>query len=351
MFRLEALQARHGDCLILRWNDGVDRLALIDGGPDQTYSGVLSDRLRDIASERVGESLPIDLLMVSHIDDDHIHGVLDLVDDIDSGDSPVEVRRIWHNSLEHLLDQSFGPNVAGVGAALEHCFPKMADAQAQAVLASVPQGQALHGFAKRRGLLDTMNRPYAPLVALAEPPQEPQMLLGLKLEVVCPELAEVERLRAAWKRHQKEDVAASYGDRSPYNLSSIVVLIEFEGRRMLLTGDGRGDLILAGLAKRRLLVDGRFHADLLKIPHHGSRNNLTPAFFEAVTADVYVVSGDHVRFQNPDETAMRWLKDARGDAAYEVLCTYDLPHMRRIFGDRLRFPAAGTNYVHVELSG
>ena len=57
-------------------------------------------------------------------------------------------------------------------------------------------------------------------------------------------------------------------------------------KRILLTGDARGDKILAGLEFVGVLKkDGRIHVEVLKVPHHGSANNLDVAFFERITAD------------------------------------------------------------------
>ena len=90
MFTLEALPAKHGDCLILHYGpDGDPSLILIDGGPDTVYRQVLLPRLSQIKEERsISGPLPISLAMVSHIDDDHINGLLDLtdalVDDLDN---------------------------------------------------------------------------------------------------------------------------------------------------------------------------------------------------------------------------------------------------------------------------
>jgi hypothetical protein len=80
------------------------------------------------------------------------------------------------------------------------------------------------------------------------------------------------------------------------------------------------------------------HFDLLKLPHHGSNNNVEEDFFRRITASTYVVSGDGVRFPNPNENAMRWLAKARDNVEYTIYCTYDLPYMRNIFGNKLRVP-------------
>ena len=55
------------------------------------------------------------------------------------------------------------------------------------------------------------------------------------------------------------------------------------------------------------------HVDLLKVPHHGSSNNLDDEFFERITADHYVFSGDG-EHGNPERESLEMLLDARGDA-------------------------------------
>ena len=43
MFMIEAVKAKHGDCLLLHW--GAGKLALIDGGPDTVYENFRKPRL------------------------------------------------------------------------------------------------------------------------------------------------------------------------------------------------------------------------------------------------------------------------------------------------------------------
>lgn len=350
MFVLEAVKAKHGDCLLLHWGAAhAPRLALIDGGPGGIYRRFLRPRLAALAAQRGVDRLTIDLAMVSHIDDDHIGGLLDLVEEIESQAAPATIARIWHNSLEGLLDETLSPSQADrAAAALGGAPAGSSSAWYAKVLASVQQGQLLHGYAKRLGLDETMNHPFQPLVA-AGTGRRAAKLRGLSLTVIGPSAAEIEELRKEWRKKRVAGITAAFEDDSPYNLSSIIVLAEHGGKRMLLTGDARGDHILAGLKKRRLLKDGRIHVDVLKLPHHGSRNNVTPEFFEQVTADSYVVSGDGRKFPNPHQNAMTWLAEARGRSRYDVYCTYDLPHLRRIFGRRLKLPTGNAMSVAVSL--
>jgi triacylglycerol esterase/lipase EstA (alpha/beta hydrolase family) len=89
---------------------------------------------------------------------------------------------------------------------------------------------------------------------------------------------------------------------------------------MLLTGDAGGDFILEGLESAGLLTDGKIHVDLLKVQHHGSRHSIEQDFFESVTADQYVISGDG-KHGNPSMETLEWLSAARSGEAYDAYLT------------------------------
>lgn len=354
MFALESIKAKHGDCLLLHWgksNSKADRkVALIDGGPDTVYEKFLKPRLKKLATELGTDKVKFELTMVSHIDDDHINGVLALADDIENGNnSPAKIGLLWHNSLEGLLKQKIdSATAAKATASLANIPVSSPDVWYQQVLASVPQGQLLHAFAKRQGIHAKMNAPYQPLVMLSGK-QKGATVAGLSLTVIGPAASEVEELRKKWKELRDKSITAAFADKSPYNLSSIVVIAKFGGKRMLLTGDARGDLIVEGLKAKKLLKNDAIHVDLFKVMHHGSRNNATKDFFKQVTADVYVISGDNKKFPNPHKEAMQWIADARGTDDYVVYCPYELSYMRTIFGKKLKTPTNGDNSVIAKL--
>jgi hypothetical protein len=105
------------------------------------------------------------------------------------------------------------------------------------------------------------------------------------------------------------------------------VLAELDGKRMLLTGDARGDKILKGLQLVGLLGPGKnskISIDMLKVPHHGSANNLEENFFKRITASHYVFSGDG-EYGNPERESLQMLLDARGeDDRFTIHLTYPI---------------------------
>ncbi|RUW55470.1 hypothetical protein EOA32_01595 [Mesorhizobium sp. M1A.F.Ca.ET.072.01.1.1] len=74
-FRIEALPAKYGDCLFLTFGNGTGRPTriLVDGGPPGVFSASLKTRLRNEQKAFPDEvPLKLDVVMVSHIDQDHI---------------------------------------------------------------------------------------------------------------------------------------------------------------------------------------------------------------------------------------------------------------------------------------
>ena len=113
IFSFDLLRARKGDCFLLHF--GVaDKLGLVmvDGGPKSVYKPFLKPRLEQIRRMREltpHEPLPVDLLMVSHVDDDHIQGILDLTKEervAIEAQRPrfVNVQSFWHNSFDAIID-------------------------------------------------------------------------------------------------------------------------------------------------------------------------------------------------------------------------------------------------------
>ena len=155
IFSLDVRRARKGDCLIVHYGSKDDPgLALIDGGPGQVYKPHLQPRLTQIRKARgLGgdESLSVDLLMVSHIDDDHINGILELTNELVVAKDakkplPLKVRSFWHNTFDDIIgnqpDQLLAAVTASFGAAALSGEPDTEGLEPDAamILASVEQG-------------------------------------------------------------------------------------------------------------------------------------------------------------------------------------------------------------------
>ena len=151
-FALEALQANEGDCLLLHYEtSGAPAVrVLLDGGPSSIYASILKPRLDALRGDSV---LDLRMVVVTHIDADHITGVLDLFRKLtemqtDGEDLFCRVRTLWHNAFTVLHGSSPASFESGpVSASLDGQVVPGLDDVTQAIVASVPQGNQLRGFA------------------------------------------------------------------------------------------------------------------------------------------------------------------------------------------------------------
>jgi len=236
----------------------------------------------------------------------------------------VSVDGLWHNQFSQLVDTdgTIAPRLAGVLQAVSAAGLAAADF----ALNGIAQGDQLVRLSAQIDCPLNAEFRGEPIVVGAAP-----VTVGpFRLRVVGPTTRNLEALRAEWEswlEEQEKHVArgepqlAAFLDKSVPNLSSIQLLVEVGGRRMLLTGDGRGDHLLDGLQEAGLLDSAkRLHVDLLKLPHHGSDRNVNRQFFERITADTYVVSADG-KHGNPDLPTLLWLVDAAAGRHFHLIST------------------------------
>ena len=365
LFSLEVLPAGEGDCLLVHWGP-KHSIAVIDGGPATTFERTLGPRLDEIRRRRAAGTLELDLVMVSHVDNDHIVGIRKLFQEMrnDQAGARAEnerrfrANRLWHNAFSDIIGEKFDSYytpkaTAALTAVASHGGSETELAQTD--LDTVPEDERHHlalvlaGHAEGRTLRDdykllhdagriqTLNMPFvrggnpSPLMLMPTPTFT--RISELTLLVTGPSESELKKLRADFELFLIKKrlavpaalvAAASEQDSSPTNLSSVVCLLDFAGKKILLTGDALGQRVLEGLEHAAVMEQGRLHVDVLKVPHHGSSRNVDRRFFERITADTYVISANG-KHSNPDREVVEWLIESRGPSGeYEIVFTYPL---------------------------
>ena len=317
---IEVLNASNGDAAIVRHTgiQGDPVIGLVDGGPASTLKGAIGPALtaHGISDQAGG----LDWVAVSHIDSDHIGGVLGLVN------AGYMVDRFYYNTPSPFPGQAAVPatgNAAGTDR--ETRLGQMLKAVPPGVqTASYPQGQALLDLVIGRG------------AHLLNPPHNQRLLTGdaceidrLTLSVVAPSQSRIDALLAKWAEAVDGPVPASAEeiDDSITNLSSLAFLITDGCRTALFTGDSLEDDIVAGLENLGHTLP--MHVDVLKVPHHGSNSATNPqsltdgrGLIENVTADYYVVSANGTS-TNPSEATLQRIVDIQ-----KSQCTILLPSPR-----------------------
>ncbi|HET6523181.1 ComEC/Rec2 family competence protein [Sphingopyxis sp.] len=303
VFRLTMLPASEGDCLILSYGpeENVLRHIVIDGGRKATWP-----RLKTALATIAARGEEVELLLLTHIDADHIDGLVELV--TDSG-LPLVPKTIWYNGYEQLK------TMVPPGGLQPFGF-KAADAYSKALAAK--------GW--------PINEAFGGKSIFTEGQPTPFLFAGLTLTLISPDRAKLDKLRNDWRKAlapppppaaahaggkleafgkrpmpatlDVEKLSAASGiDKTAPNGSSIAMIAEYDGRSVLLGADAHPDVVLENLTA--LTGDAkRCRIDLVKLPHHGSRANITREIIETLDCDRFAISTSGSVFGHPDPEAI-----------------------------------------------
>lgn len=330
MLRLEMLPAECGDCLWLEYGDpGEPHIMLIDGGVKNTAKR-LEARIQKAIRERRASSLHIDLLVVTHIDNDHIDGILKLLEE---GRLPLTFGDIWFNGNRQLAtlppptDREKRPDTLG-GIEEEILRPDLLGLREGDRLSRVladpknklPWNKAFGGNAATT-FIEGSPPPARTLpgelkLTLLGPPLNRLRILSNKWTDVLGDFARVNQFgptperedtlgrRDTWPPALRNEKGL---DDSPANGASIALLAEYENKGVLLTGDAFAPDLEAALGRiqtERGKAGVPLIIEAMKVPHHGSFKNLTSKILEKVRCLRYLISTDGSVHRHPDHEAL-----------------------------------------------
>lgn len=353
MFHIEMLPAAHGDSLWITYGsaDSTSNI-LIDGGMRYTYK-YLRDRILALPHGH----RRLELLIITHVDADHIEGTIRLLQDEQLG---LEIGEIWFNGqpqLDGLPDPAMDQLGAEQGEFLGALIRKYEESTGRGVWNSAFGGKAI--MVPADGDLITKD------------------IDGLKLTIISPGLDQLFNLKDEWDKvlsdagfepgdidealrrlaDRKElsapdelggqdeqdesefDLAsdniafsdvlgeseAKFGsDSSPANGSSIGVIAEWDGKFYLLSGDAYAPVMAASLRRwlaTESVVRGRqvdaINLELFKLPHHGSVSNISEELLALIKCRRYLFSSSGKIFGHPHDRTVELILDkhqARGKA-------------------------------------
>jgi beta-lactamase superfamily II metal-dependent hydrolase len=325
MLRIEILPAGRGDCLLVQYGEKAPfHSILIDGGPKANYPS-LHARLEKLRREG---RLHLELLVATHIDVDHIEGVVELLEE--AQDLGLTVGDVWFNGFRHLPD--------------EDDLAAATPAEKEEELTLGPnQGERLTELIGQLRL--PWNKRFSGR-AVAAPDEKPPTAMkldgGMKVTVLSPTRTALAKLRPKWEEvigragitlgsnplygepdpddlgevppeeltlggRPNIDKAADAkftADTSPANGSSIAFLAEYGDKRLLLTGDALPGPLLTSVRHMLPDEDERLTVNLFKPSHHGSRRSLSPQLLDALDCDTFVISTDGSYFKHPNVEAI-----------------------------------------------
>jgi hypothetical protein len=361
IFTLELLPARFSDAIWVEYGDPQSpHRMLIDGGARPTTCATIVE----LMNARIGGADPdFELIVLTHIDGDHITGLLNLFEDRTVALRP---RDVWFNGWEHLPSDLMGS--------------KQAERLSTAIhKRRLPWNKDFGGKAIR--LVGTLAQP--------NPDVLPEITLpgGMVLTLLSPTYEGLAKLRPVWKEEldkahlvpgsaaepageadrlggargplqPDEDAKERFKpDTTEANGSSIAFLAEYDGRSALFTGDAHARVLETSI---RTLLRNRGQDKLtvhaFKLPHHGSKYNLSPALLGLLNTRRFLISTDGTsNSRHPDPVALARIVTTVPKAQLEFNYAtdysrpWDADRIKRKYGHTVVFPGQHENWLAVRL--
>jgi len=307
VFAIEMLPAAEGDALWIEYGDKDDPYRiLIDGGVWATHRHI-KKKLEALDGKR-----RLELVVVTHVDNDHIDGLAKLL----ANDQKLDLDDLWFNAWDQLkaVDALGEKQGEILSYRIEQWgLPHNRRIGGQAIGLPKDESESLPCFELAGDLrITVVGPPYEDLKRLSR--EWKTTIEDLKLRPGDERTAE--KLIEDQKKYQPDRLGGTpnlktWADRkftddgSVPNASSISLLIEYGGRAFLFTGDATSASLVEGLdrlKKERGLA--RLKLDAVKVPHHGSKNNLSTDVMKRIACDKYLFSTNGNKFDHPDDDAV-----------------------------------------------
>lgn len=349
--KIRIFQSDHGDCILISTRKSN---ILIDGGTASSYS----HHVAPVLARMRNNGVVLDLVCVSHIDQDHISGILQMLEEeVDwrvydfhknNGSKckkpkslrPAGIREIWHNAFYEYASRNKG-NIEKTLAADATILGASHDSDLKAaggLAHSIKEAIQLSGRLRSDQLDIPLNKRFKGKLVMYRQGEKPFSIGDLKFTLIAPFATDLKNLRTEWNKWLSEstsqktlkalkekllddemfltssdglrqllEMAKKLGEREKVtfpNLASIMFLVEEGSKSLLMTGDGAGQDIIKGLTGiGRLDERVGLHVDVLKVQHHGSEKNIDENFCRLITADHYIFCGNG-HSDNPEIAAL-----------------------------------------------
>ncbi|MBE8714793.1 ComEC/Rec2 family competence protein [Sphingobacterium hungaricum] len=318
---IKVLQANNGDAIHITFKDkitGQERNILIDGGKKQTFQynnqhkkktdgplKLLIDKLRS-------EKKIFDLVILTHIDEDHIGGFISWIE-FEPDQAWKMIGEVWFNSGKVIKNwmnsqhESMPPIIMNINNSNQ---------------TSVPQGVQFEDYLNKHKL---WNKEL--FIAGKE-----KAFHGLSFKFLSPDKQRLEDLLARWNAERPDSLTSKINDHqislkdhhtnnlkvndknfkeddAVPNGSSFAFILSYNDNDFLFLGDSFPSVIQTSLKTLGYDIENPLPVKLVKISHHGAQSNTSPAVFNSIKSEHFVISTNSKQDNHPHKQLLGRLID------------------------------------------
>lgn len=341
---VEVYPALNGDCFLVHTKAG---LILIDCGYSSTYTNYLKPRLIELAKA----GLHILRFIVTHIDEDHIHGALKFIEENGSSSNPsiIKIDQIWHNTYRHFISVPSEESSDLSNETIESIF-KAAENKSEKQI-SARQGSSLGALILRNGY--NWNSDFSNAAVSLDNKQVIQLTEDIVITLLSPDNNSLQKLEKFWKRELfklgfRDKIASNKlfddayefllmyekqkfkktdehkisssdfdvpklmnsefeEDNSATNGSSIAFILQIQNKKLLFLGDALPTLTVKSILDIYPKSPKPIWFEFIKLSHHGNFGNNSPDFFKTTDSNNYCISTNGDKYGHPSSETIAWI--------------------------------------------
>lgn len=331
MMKIKFLKAGNGDSILLSFNDGIEnRNILVDGGVEETYysdsTGLFGELENEINSIRKRNEV-IDLLILTHIDNDHICGLLKWFELDDKAHELV--KNVWFNSGKLIATYLNEPENEDLRVGLKiFSYPQT----------GIHEAIEYENYLIEKGIWDKK------IIIQGQELEE----YGVKIQILSPNELQMKKLLMEYKEKTgepaytagrekdwiknikdfiEEEMRPDFKfnqDNSVKNGSSISFILTLNDKRFLFLADSHPKGIVTQLKTLGYSKDKPLEVEAMKVSHHGSKANTNRELLEIVKTVNYIISTDSSGHNHPDKRTLSRILNINPNAIFHF--NYD--HVR-----------------------
>jgi beta-lactamase superfamily II metal-dependent hydrolase len=324
------LKAHHGDSILLTFIDKNNEYRiLIDGGPSYTFQpreegNPFEGDLKVTLDELIEQDKKIDLVILTHVDDDHIGGIISAFENPEY--LPQIAQKVIFNSGQ-LIHEYFRQPIDN-----EKDIKGNFSMNTQT---SIAQGDTLENLLIHLGVWERKLYKQNDLYELG----------NIIFRFLSPNDTELSKLLKKWKKESENTFTSSKNkdwkkgykellandkfvqDTSCHNGSSLSFIVQYMNKNFVFLGDAFPSTIIAGLKNLGYSKENSLDADLVKISHHGSKKNTNYELLDILNSKNYIISTDSSIHGLPDKLTLARIHAHSNDSIiyfnYEELLIVD----------------------------
>ncbi len=281
---LDILPVNAGDSVLLKVTENEKTTnVFVDSGYVGTYKCALKPKIMELLSNEE----KIDLFIITHVDMDHIGGVLAFIKD-PAFEWEKAIDKFWFNCYEEKVYVNF-TNKIGYKEGIE----------LKEVLLEKNKLEELIFFNKNEKMLKALTFTFlSPDKGILQEFLEESQKINSSTMIGTKKSDYEKSIEDLFLTTFNEDLDLK-------NKSSLAFIVNIGDIKILFGGDASANTLLNSLNELGYNKKNKIKIDYFKLSHHGSKNNIHLALLEVIDCRKFIISTNGSG--NPDKTSLSWI--------------------------------------------